>query len=83
MDIFKIPSCCSCHVHGYAELYPPHSKDPAIPGDEVFPGADFATQQGEDGGHERPSSYLTKYKPASTYENNFGETRKEPLFFFI
>ncbi|XP_024880364.1 neurotrophin 1-like, partial [Temnothorax curvispinosus] len=43
MDIFKVPTCCSCHVHGYAEIFPPHQKDPPTKPKETFPGADFAT----------------------------------------
>ncbi|XP_015126757.1 uncharacterized protein LOC107048206 [Diachasma alloeum] len=70
MDIFKIPSCCSCHVQGYAELYPPIQKDPRPAPEEKFPGADFATEQGEDDAFKRPTSYLTKFKP-SNLDNNF------------
>lgn len=42
MDIFKVPTCCSCHVHGYAEIYPPHQKDPYSNIKENFPGVEFA-----------------------------------------
>ncbi|XP_011302364.1 uncharacterized protein [Fopius arisanus] len=70
MDIFKVPSCCSCHVQGYAELYPPIQKDPRPTPDEKFPGADFATEQGEDDAFKRPTSYLTKFKPSNP-DNNF------------
>ncbi|XP_063974037.1 uncharacterized protein Nt1 isoform X2 [Diachasmimorpha longicaudata] len=71
MDIFKIPSCCSCHVQGYAELYPPIQKDPRPTPVETFPGADFATEQGEDDAFKRPTSYFNKFKP-SNLDNNFG-----------
>jgi len=27
MDIFKVPTCCSCHVMGYSYVYPPLSKN--------------------------------------------------------
>lgn len=43
MDIFKVPTCCSCHVHGYSEIFPPHQKDPPPKKKETFPGAEFAT----------------------------------------
>lgn len=43
MDIFKIPTCCSCHVHGYAELFPPHQNDPPPKITENFPGVAFST----------------------------------------
>ncbi|XP_008547213.1 neurotrophin 1 isoform X1 [Microplitis demolitor] len=67
IDIFKIPSCCSCHVHGYADLYPPVQKDPSLPGTEIFPGAEFSTDHSK--GFDRPSSYLSKLP--STYDSNY------------
>ncbi|CAD6216307.1 GSCOCT00004458001.2-RA-CDS [Cotesia congregata] len=71
IDIFKIPSCCSCHVHGYAELYPPLQKDPSLPGEENFPGAEFSTDHSK--GFERPSSYLSKLP--STYDSSYGGSK--------
>lgn len=26
MDIFKVPTCCSCHIQGYAYIFPPLSR---------------------------------------------------------
>ncbi|KAK0089126.1 hypothetical protein PV325_008983 [Microctonus aethiopoides] len=65
MDIFKIPSCCSCHIHGYTELYPPNQKNPKQVEDENYPGAEYTTDQGGDQSFERPSSYLTKQRPSA------------------
>jgi hypothetical protein len=25
VDIFKVPTCCSCHIDGYREAFPPHT----------------------------------------------------------
>lgn len=63
MDIFKVPSCCSCHVHGYADLYPPHQHDPPPKAVEEFPGADFAIK-------DQPS-ILERYKPNLSSGNPF------------
>ncbi|EEB10680.1 conserved hypothetical protein [Pediculus humanus corporis] len=26
MDVFKVPSCCSCHIQGYTNFYPPNDE---------------------------------------------------------
>ncbi|XP_001607462.2 neurotrophin 1 [Nasonia vitripennis] len=57
MDIFKVPTCCSCHVHGYTDLFPPHQSDPPVKAQETFPGADFATGDH----HLKGSSHINKY----------------------
>ena len=28
MDIYKVPSCCSCHIMGYSYVYPPLKSGP-------------------------------------------------------
>lgn len=62
MDIFKVPSCCSCHVHGYADIFPPHQKDPSLRIKESFPGSDFATSDQKDDFEESPKlNYLNKF----------------------
>ncbi|XP_023245440.1 neurotrophin 1 [Copidosoma floridanum] len=58
MDIFKVPTCCTCHVHGYADLFPPHQTDPPLKSQEPFPGADFATSDPHVG---KGSSNINKY----------------------
>ena len=72
MDIFKVPTCCSCHVHGYTDLYPPHERDPP-PKTESFPGADFATtdQKTDYDDVGKPSNYVNKYSPASYFDTPF------------
>ena len=69
MDIFKVPSCCSCHVHGYAEIFPPHQKDPPSRAKESFPGSDFATTDQKDDYEDSPKlNYLNKY----TFDSSLG-----------
>ncbi|XP_058795732.1 neurotrophin 1 isoform X2 [Phymastichus coffea] len=60
MDIFKVPTCCSCHVHGYTDLFPPHQTDPPYKMQELFPGADFAINDH----HLSSSSNINKYPNA-------------------
>lgn len=72
MDIFKVPSCCSCHVHGYADLFPPHQKDPPPKLKESFPGSDFITnsEQKEDYEDVSKLNYLNKF--ASSFDTSLG-----------
>lgn len=72
MDIFKVPSCCSCHVHGYADIFPPHQKDPPSKNKETFPGSDFITtsEQKEDYEDVSKLNYLNKF--SSTYDTSIG-----------
>ena len=32
MDIYKVPTCCSCHIMGYSYVYPPLSQAAAKTG---------------------------------------------------
>ncbi|KAF3429619.1 hypothetical protein E2986_08975 [Frieseomelitta varia] len=76
MDIFKVPSCCSCHVHGYAEIFPPHQKDPPSRVKESFPGSDFATTDQKDDYEDSPKlNYLNKY----TFDSSLGSSNKKPI----
>nr|XP_033335470.1 neurotrophin 1-like [Megalopta genalis] len=79
MDIFKVPSCCSCHVHGYADLFPPLQKDPSPKLKESFPGSDFMTnsEQKEDYEDVSKLSYLNKF--ASSFDTSLGGSNKKPL----
>lgn len=74
MDIFKVPTCCSCHVHGYSELFPPHQKDPPTKPKETFPGVDFAaTNDHKDEFQDlsRPGlNRLNKYTSSSNFESD-------------
>ncbi|PNF39081.1 hypothetical protein B7P43_G04352 [Cryptotermes secundus] len=59
MDIFKVPTCCSCHVQGYAFNFPPRGSPDSqgtSPRPEHFPGADFvAEDQGLQQQNTRPN----------------------------
>ncbi|XP_076618905.1 neurotrophin 1 [Colletes latitarsis] len=79
MDIFKVPSCCSCHVHGYSEIFPPHQKDPPQKLKESFPGSDFATtnDQKEDFEDVSKLNYLNKY--ANNFDSSHGSSNKKPI----
>ncbi|XP_012287933.1 neurotrophin 1 [Orussus abietinus] len=74
MDIFKVPTCCSCHVHGYTEIYPPHQKDPPPKPKESFPGVDFATEDNNEdlGPYGKPTNYVNKYTHHINYDSSFG-----------
>ncbi|GLV48605.1 Neurotrophin 1 [Carabus blaptoides fortunei] len=41
MDIFKVPTCCSCHIDSYKIPFPPHPANHATTS-EYFPGEDLA-----------------------------------------
>ncbi|XP_017756095.1 PREDICTED: uncharacterized protein LOC108547896 [Eufriesea mexicana] len=76
MDIFKVPSCCSCHVHGYAEIFPPHQKDPPSRIKESFPGSDFVTEQKDDFEETSKLDYLSKF--ANAFDSSIGSSNKKP-----
>ncbi|XP_076162937.1 neurotrophin 1 [Ptiloglossa arizonensis] len=79
MDIFKVPSCCSCHVHGYAEIFPPHHKEPTSSLKESFPGSDFATtnDQKEDFEDVSKLNYLNKF--SNNFDTTLGSSNKKPV----
>lgn len=77
MDIFKVPTCCSCHVHGYTEIFPPHQKDPPPKPKETFPGADFVTNDHKEDLQDlnRPGlvhNHISKYTPSTSYDSSLG-----------
>lgn len=76
MDIFKVPSCCSCHVHGYAEIFPPHQKDPPSKMKESFPGSEFATTSDQKDDFEEVSkiNYLNKF--AASLDSSLGMQKR-------
>ncbi|XP_011171396.1 uncharacterized protein LOC105204067 isoform X2 [Solenopsis invicta] len=83
MDIFKVPTCCSCHVHGYSEIFPPHQKDPPIKPKETFPGADFATindQKDDFQDLNKPVvlNHITKFTPTLNYDSSHVSSNKKP-----
>ncbi|XP_011696408.1 PREDICTED: uncharacterized protein LOC105455058 [Wasmannia auropunctata] len=85
MDIFKVPTCCSCHVHGYSEIFPPHQKDPPTKPKESFPGADFATindQKDDFQDLNKPVNLLnhvTKYSPTLSFDSSHVSSNKKPV----
>ncbi|KAK2580799.1 hypothetical protein KPH14_011533 [Odynerus spinipes] len=85
MDIFKVPTCCSCHVHGYSDIFPPHEKDPPMKPKENFPGAEFVTNNEPKDEYQevsKPNSnYVNKYNnPGSSYDSNIAlPSNKRPV----
>ncbi|CAL7951869.1 unnamed protein product [Xylocopa violacea] len=78
MDIFKVPSCCSCHVHGYADIFPPHQNDPPPRVKESFPGSDFVTNDQKDEFEDSPKlNYLNKF--GNGFDTNYGSNNKKPV----
>lgn len=75
MDIFKVPTCCSCHVHGYAEVFPPYQKEPPKKSEEPFPGVDFVTTNDH-------KDELQDYRPGSlnkfisSFDSSLGNSRQ-------
>ncbi|KAJ8680650.1 hypothetical protein QAD02_016437 [Eretmocerus hayati] len=79
MDIFKVPTCCSCHVHGYTDLYPPHETDPPLRNQETFPGADFVTRDHHGKGSSHGGKYGNSLDSASVnlFRDNYGSLDSE------
>ncbi|XP_042873091.1 uncharacterized protein LOC122253821 isoform X2 [Penaeus japonicus] len=69
MDIFKVPSCCSCHIQGYAYVFPPLNRQDSAGSEQittaVLPPRDEASE-------DLPPSYEPEDYPAvdSSVENN-------------
>ncbi|XP_032689276.1 uncharacterized protein LOC116852751 isoform X2 [Odontomachus brunneus] len=80
MDIFKVPTCCSCHVHGYSEIFPPHQKDPPIKPKETFPGADFAINDHKDDFQDlgKPA-LINKYNPITNFDSSLMSSNKKQV----
>lgn len=81
MDIFKVPTCCSCHVHGYSEIFPPHQKDPPLKPKETFPGADFATTNDHKDDFQDLGkltlNHINKYSPSTSFDSSLGNLLSE------
>ncbi|XP_068082927.1 uncharacterized protein NT1 [Anabrus simplex] len=77
MDIFKVPTCCSCHVQGYAFNFPPRNPTPpeSSAKREEFPGVDFATS--DDRTHLKP---VPPRQETPAGFNNFHNTFKDNSF---
>ncbi|CAK1552452.1 unnamed protein product [Leptosia nina] len=46
MDIFKVPTCCSCHIEGYSVSFPPVGQRVHETSSEHFPGEDLSSEHG-------------------------------------
>ncbi|KAJ8732355.1 hypothetical protein PYW08_015085 [Mythimna loreyi] len=46
MDIFKVPTCCSCHIEGYSVSFPPLGHRVQETSSEHFPGEDLSSETG-------------------------------------
>ncbi|KAM0731327.1 Neurotrophin 1 [Formica fusca] len=79
MDIFKVPTCCSCHVHGYSEIFPPHQTDPPTKTKETFPGADFVTVNDPKDDFQNNLNHISKYTSTSSYDSNHVSSNKKPV----
>ncbi|CAH2107835.1 unnamed protein product [Euphydryas editha] len=44
MDIFKVPTCCSCHIEGYSVSFPPLGQRVHETSSEHFPGEDLSSE---------------------------------------
>lgn len=68
-----MPTCCSCHVLGYTDLYPPLRKNPPSKLKENFPGADFITEDQPDNFRDltKSSNFITKQSPSANFDSSF------------
>ncbi|KAM3961966.1 neurotrophin 1 [Aphomia sociella] len=46
MDIFKVPTCCSCHIEGYSVSFPPLGHRVHETSSEHFPGEELSSEHG-------------------------------------
>ncbi|CAG9785331.1 unnamed protein product [Diatraea saccharalis] len=46
MDIFKVPTCCSCHIEGYSVSFPPLGHRVHETSSEQFPSEDLSSEHG-------------------------------------
>ncbi|KPJ15917.1 hypothetical protein RR48_09963 [Papilio machaon] len=68
MDIFKVPTCCSCHIEGYSVSFPPLGQRIHETSSEHFPGEDLSPEQGNQAFEAVQS---TIHKPALSKVPNF------------
>ncbi|XP_068630643.1 neurotrophin 1 [Battus philenor] len=74
MDIFKVPTCCSCHIEGYSVSFPPLGQRVHESSSEHFPGEDLSSDQGNQAFEDIQS---TVHKPSLNKLPNF--SYKRPL----
>ncbi|KAJ0180178.1 hypothetical protein K1T71_004769 [Dendrolimus kikuchii] len=83
MDIFKVPTCCSCHIEGYSVSFPPLGHRIQDISSETFPGEDVSAEHGNHAFEtvqstiQRPSlnkSPFTHTKPSESFPS-FSDTQ--------
>ena len=70
MDIYKVPTCCSCHIMGYSYVYPPLNKDgvksPAASQSRPPPKQSISSSLSNhipDFNSQQPSSFASQSRP--------------------
>ncbi|XP_072940981.1 uncharacterized protein NT1 isoform X2 [Epargyreus clarus] len=74
MDIFKVPTCCSCHIEGYSVSFPPLGHRIHESSSEQFPGEDLSSEHGN---HAFEAVQSTIQRPSVTKSPPF--TYNKPL----
>ncbi|CAK1603750.1 unnamed protein product [Parnassius mnemosyne] len=74
MDIFKVPTCCSCHIEGYSVAFPPLGHRIHETSSEHFPGEELSPEHSNQA-FEAVQSVVQK--PSVTKSHNF--PFKKPL----
>jgi len=87
MDIYKVPSCCSCHIMGYSYVYPPLKDGSSSKSDVVVPlPTSPPALPPKQNIHKPSNSLIPKIDPPKEFQNflsNIGNTfnfaaRSEP-----
>ncbi|XP_050342559.1 neurotrophin 1-like [Nymphalis io] len=72
MDIFKVPTCCSCHIEGYSVSFPPVSHRVHETSSEHFPGEDLSSEH-ENQAFESIQSSVQRPTVSKTQPFNFNK----------
>ena len=67
MDIYKVPTCCSCHIMGYSYVYPPLK--PSLSGKTGEPVEPLPTSPAS---NSKPASLLNPQKEFQSFLDNIG-----------
>ncbi|XP_060801243.1 neurotrophin 1 [Amyelois transitella] len=74
MDIFKVPTCCSCHIEGYSVSFPPLGHRIHETSSEHFPGEDLSSEHGN---HAFESVQSTVHRPTISKNPPFTSLNKQ------
>ncbi|XP_045493258.1 uncharacterized protein LOC123692546 isoform X2 [Colias croceus] len=77
MDIFKVPTCCSCHIEGYSVSFPPVGQRVHETSSEHFPGEDLSSEQGN-GAYEDVQQSV--HRPSLNKSPGFGFSKPTESF---